>query len=141
MAIKDGDTVKVEYTGTLEDGSVFDSSAAHGEPLEFTVGSGKIIKGFDNAVMGMEVGDEKTVTFSPEEAYGERKISLVDTVSRDLIQSDMEIEVGKTFLVQTPHGQPLPAKIVDLTEDEVTFDLNHPLAGKALTFNIKVIEA
>lgn len=141
MVIKDGDTVKVDYTGTLEDGSVFDSSEGR-QPLEFTVGSGKIMKGFDDAVKGMEVGDETEITLAPEEAYGEHKTSLIDTVSRDLVQSnDMEMVIGKTFFVQTPHGQPMPAKVVDLTEDEVTFDLNHPLAGKALTFKIKVVEA
>lgn len=141
MTIKDGDTVKVDYTGILEDGSVFDSSEGR-QPLEFTVGSGQVIKGFDGAVMGLEVGDETEITIAPEDAYGEHKSSLVDTVSRDLVQSnDMEMEIGKTFFVQTPHGEPMPAKVVELTDDEVTFDLNHPLAGKTLTFKIKVVEA
>ncbi|WP_340818187.1 peptidylprolyl isomerase [Methanolobus sp. WCC4] len=141
MTIKDGDTVKVDYTGMLEDGSVFDSSEGR-QPLEFTVGSGQVIKGFDDAVMGLEVGDETEITIPPEEAYGEHKSSLVDTVSRDLVQSnDMVMEIGKTFFVQTPHGEPMPAKVIALTDDEVTFDLNHPLAGKTLTFKIKVVEA
>ncbi|WP_319507558.1 peptidylprolyl isomerase [uncultured Methanolobus sp.] len=141
MAIKDGDTIKVDYTGTLEDGSIFDSSEGR-QPLEFTVGSGQVIKGFDDAVKGMEVGGETEITLAPVDAYGEHKTSLVDTVSRDLVQSnDMVMEIGKTFFVQTPHGEPMPAKVVDLTDDEVTFDLNHPLAGKALTFKIKVVEA
>ena len=141
MAIKDGDTIKVDYKGTLEDGSIFDSSEER-QPLEFTVGSGRVIKGFDDAVKGMEVGEEAEITLAPEDAYGEHKTSLIDTVSRDLVQSnDMVMEIGKTFFVQTPHGEPIPAKVVGLTDDEVTFDLNHPLAGKALTFKIKIVEA
>ncbi|WMW22981.1 peptidylprolyl isomerase [Methanolobus mangrovi] len=141
MAIKDGDTIKIDYTGTLDDGSVFDTSENRGQPLEFTVGSGQVIKGFDDAVRDMEVSEEKEFRLEPAEAYGEYKDSLVDTVSRDLVQTTMEMEIGKIFLVQTPHGQQMPAKIIDLTDDEVTFDLNHPLAGKALTFRIKVVEA
>ncbi|MDY0387622.1 MAG: peptidylprolyl isomerase [Methanolobus sp.] len=141
MAIKNGDTIKIDYTGTLDDGSIFDSSANHGQALEFTVGSGKVIKGFDDAVRNMELDEEKEFRLEPAEAYGEYEEALVDTVSRDLVQTSMNMEVGKTFLVQTPVGQQIPAKIINLTDDEVTFDLNHPLAGKALTFKIKVIEA
>ncbi len=141
MAIKDGDTIKIHYIGTLDDGSVFDSSEAHGQPLVFTVGSGHVIKGFDEAVRGLEVDDEKEFRLEPTEAYGEYQDSLVDNVPRDLVQGDMEMQVGKIFIVQTPEGQQLPAKVVDLTEEEVTFDLNHPLAGKALNFKIKIIEA
>ncbi|MBP1908460.1 FKBP-type peptidyl-prolyl cis-trans isomerase [Methanolobus bombayensis] len=141
MAIKEGDTVKVEYVGLLDDGSVFDASETHGQPLEFTVGGGNVIKGFDDAVRGLEVGEEKEFRLEPEDAYGEYKDALIDTVSRDLVKSSMEMEVGKTFWVQAPHGQTIPAKIIDLTEDEVTFDLNHPLAGKALTFKIIIVEA
>ncbi len=140
MTIKDGDTIKIEYKGKLDDGSVFDSSESHGQPLEFTVGSGHVIKGFEEAVKGLEEGDEKEFKLEPAEAYGEYKDDLVDTVSRDLVQGDMEMEVGKTFIVQTPQGQQIPAKVIDLTDDEVTFDLNHPLAGKALTFDIKVVD-
>jgi len=141
LAIKNGDTIKIDYTGTLDDGSIFDSSANHGQALEFTVGSGKVIKGFDDAVRNMELDEEKEFRLEPAEAYGEYEEALVDTVSRDLVQTSMNMEVGKTFLVQTPVGQQIPAKIINLTDDEVTFDLNHPLAGKALTFKIKVIEA
>ena len=141
MAIKDGDTIKIDYTGTLDDGSVFDSSENHGQALEFTVGSGKVIKGFDDAVRNMELGEKKEFRLEPAEAYGEYKDALIDTVSRDFVQASMDMEIGKTFLVQTPNGQQMPAKIIDLTDDEVTFDLNHPLAGKALTFNIKIVEA
>nr|WP_321498285.1 peptidylprolyl isomerase [uncultured Methanolobus sp.] len=141
MAIKDGDTIQIEYVGLLDDGSVFDTSEIHGKPLEFTVGSGKVIKGFDKAVIGLEVGDEKEFRLEPSDAYGEHNGALVDTVSRDLVRSDMEIEIGKTFWVQAPNGQTMPAKIVGLTEEEVTFDLNHPLAGKSLTFKIIIVEA
>ncbi|TQD25889.1 peptidylprolyl isomerase [Methanolobus vulcani] len=140
MAIKEGDTVKIEYVGLLDDGSVFDASETHGQPLEFTVGEGNVIKGFDDAVRGLEAGDEKEFRIEAKDAYGEYNEALKDTVSRDLVSSDMELEIGKTFWVQSPHGQTIPAKIADLTEDEVTFDLNHPLAGKALTFKIIVAE-
>lgn len=141
MAIKDGDVVKIDYTGTLDDGFVFDSSKNHGQPLEFTVGSGKVIKGFDDAVRDMEVGEEKEFRLEPAEAYGEYTDALIDTVSRDVVQTSMDMEIGKIFLVQTPNGQQMPAKIIDLTDEKVTFDLNHPLAGKALTFKIKIVEA
>ncbi|MEZ5335273.1 MAG: peptidylprolyl isomerase [Methanolobus sp.] len=141
MAVKDGNTIKVEYTGTLDDGSLFDSSETHGQPLQFTVGAGNVLKGFDDAVRDMEIGEEKEFRLEPAEAYGEYHESLIDTVSRDLVQSNMmEMEIGKTFIVQAPSGQQMHAKIIELTDDDVTFDLNHPLAGKALTFKIKPIE-
>jgi peptidylprolyl isomerase len=89
----------------------------------------------------MEVGEEKELRLEPAQAYGEYSEARIDTVSRDLVQANMmEMEIGKIFVVQTPHGQQMHAKIIDLTDDEVTFDLNHPLAGKALTFRIKVVE-
>ena len=141
MVIKDGDTVKIDYVGLLDDGSVFDASETHGQPLEFIVGSGTVIKGFDDAVRGLEVGDEKEFRLEPSEAYGEYNEALVDKVARDLVKSDIDMEIGKIFWVQAPNGQQLPAKIVELTEDEVTLDLNHPLAGKALTFKIIIVEA
>ncbi|WP_406661745.1 peptidylprolyl isomerase [Methanolobus sp. ZRKC3] len=141
MAIKDGDTIKIHYTGTLDDGSVFDSSENHGEPLEFTVGSGQVIKGFDDAVRDMELGGEKEFRIEPAEAYGEYSDALSQSIPKEYIKADMEIELGMMLLVKSPDGQQMPAKIVGMTEDEVKLDMNHPLAGKALTFNIKVIEA
>lgn len=141
MAIKDGDTIKIDYTGTLDDGTVFDSSENHDEALEFTVGTGQVIKGFDDAVRDMEVGNEKEFRLEPAEAYGEYNDALTQLIPKEVIKADMEIELGMMLLVKSPDGQQMPAKIVGLTEDEVKLDMNHPLAGEALTFKIKVIEA
>ncbi|MDG6244293.1 MAG: peptidylprolyl isomerase [Methanolobus sp.] len=141
MPIKDGDTIKIDYTGTLDDGNVFDSSANHDQPLEFTVGAGQVIPGFEEAVRGMEAGEEKTFRIEPEEAYGEHNPALTQTVPRSLIQCDMELEEGMMLMVGTAEGQQMPARISEISDENVTLDMNHPLAGKALTFNIKVVEA
>lgn len=139
MAVGNGDKVKVEYKGTLDDGTVFDSSEAHGEPLEFEVGTGQIIPGFEEAIMGMEEGEEKEFRLEPSEAYGEHNPQLVKAVPRDKMPLDEEPETGMMLLTELPNGAKIPAVITDLTKEEVTIDLNHPLAGKTLTFEIKVI--
>jgi FKBP-type peptidyl-prolyl cis-trans isomerase 2 len=141
LAIKDGDTIKIDYTGTLDDGTVFDSSENHDEPLEFTVGTGQVIKGFDDAVRDMEVGGEKEFRIEPAEAYGEYNDALTQQIPKEIIKADMDVELGMMLLVKSPDGQQMPAKVVGVTEDEVKLDMNHPLAGQALTFTIKVIEA
>jgi FKBP-type peptidyl-prolyl cis-trans isomerase 2 len=139
MAVGNGDKVKVEYKGTLDDGTVFDSSEAHGEPLEFEVGTGQIIPGFEEAIMGMEEGDEKEFKLEPSEAYGEHNPQLVKAVPRDKMPLDEEPETGMMLLTELPNGAKIPAVITEVTKEEVTIDLNHPLAGKTLTFEIKVI--
>ncbi len=139
MSIKKGDKVKVEYTGKLEDGEVFDTSEGK-EPLEFEVGSGKIIKGFDDALIGMEKGQEKDINLKPEEAYGEPKGELVKKLPKDKLPKDQDPKPGMMLFMKTPDGKQFPAKIKDVGDKEVTIDLNHPLAGKALNFNIKVVE-
>ncbi|WP_177187924.1 FKBP-type peptidyl-prolyl cis-trans isomerase [Methanolobus profundi] len=141
MPIQDGDTIKIDYTGTLDDGSVFDSSENHDEPLEFTVGAGQVIPGFDEAVKGMEVGGEKTFRIEAAEAYGEADPALTQTVPRSMLQSESEICAGMMIMVGTADGQQMPARISELTDETITLDMNHPLAGKALTFSIKVVEA
>jgi FKBP-type peptidyl-prolyl cis-trans isomerase 2 len=141
LAIKDGDTIKIDYTGTLDDGTVFDSSEDHDEPLEFTVGTGQVIKGFDDAVRDMEVGGEKEFRIEPAEAYGEYNEALSQQIPKEIIKADIDVELGMMLLVKSPDGQQMPAKVVGVTEDEVKLDMNHPLAGQALTFKIKVIEA
>lgn len=141
MAIKDGDTIKISYTGTLDDGSVFDSSENHDAPLEFTVGSGQVIPGFDEAVRGMEVGEEKTFRIEPADAYGETNPEMTQTVPKSMLQCDTEITEGMMIMVGTADGQQMPARISEVTDETLTLDMNHPLAGKALTFSIKVIEA
>ncbi len=140
MAIKKGDKIKVDYTGTLDDGTVFDSSEKHGKPLEFEAGSGQLIKGFDDAVMGMEKGQEKTIKISPEEAYGEPRNDLVKKVPREQLPKDQEPKADMVLIVKLPNGHQIPAIIKDVSDNDVTVDLNHPLAGKTLNFRIKVVE-
>lgn len=142
MTVKKGDKVKVEYTGKLDDGSVFDSSkhGDHSHPLEFEVGSGMVIKGFDEAVIGMKEGEEKEFSVEPEEAYGERNPELIKKVPREHLPDDQEPEVGMNLMIETPEGQKFPSKIVEMDEENLTVDLNHPLAGKNLNFEIKVVD-
>jgi peptidylprolyl isomerase len=136
---KSGDTVKIHYTGTLDDGSEFDSSAGR-EPLEFSLGSGQVIAGFDNAVDGMTVGDSKTVTIPPDEAYGERHEQLVQEVPKMSLPDDMKPEVGMQLQSQGPDGQVMNLVIAEVAEESITVDANHALAGKALTFAIELVE-
>jgi peptidylprolyl isomerase len=136
---KTGDTVKIHYTGTLEDGTEFDSSAGR-EPLEFEMGSGQVIPGFDTAVDGMTIGDSKTVTISPGEAYGDRHDQLVQQVPKSALPDDMKPEVGMQLQSQSPEGQIMNLVVVEVEEESITVDANHPLAGKALTFAIELVE-
>jgi peptidylprolyl isomerase len=136
---KNGDTVKVHYTGKLNDGSVFDSSENR-EPLEFQLGSGQLIPGFEKAVNGMTVGDSTTVTIPANEAYGEVNEELILSVEKDRLPADIQPEVGMQLQVQQPNGQPVPVVISDVTDSIVKLDANHPLAGKDLTFHIEVVE-
>ena len=135
-----GDKVKVEYTGTFDDGTVFDASSNHGQPLEFEVGSGQVIKGFDDAVLGMKKGEEKKIVIPAAEAYGEVRSELHKKVPRQQLPQDQEPKVGMILALGMPNGQQFPARIIAVTKDEVTIDLNHPLAGKTLHFKIKVAE-
>ena len=139
MTIKKGNKIKVEYTGTFEDGEVFDSSEKHGQPLEFEVGSGQMIKGFDEAVIGMNKDEEKEITLTPENAYGENNPELKKKVPREQLPKDQEPQVGMILGVSLPNGQQFPAKIVEVDDKEITIDLNHPLAGKTLKFKIKIV--
>lgn len=135
---KSGDTVKIHYTGKLDDGSQFDSSAGR-EPLEFVVGSGQVIPGFDNAVEGMAVGDNKNVRIEAQDAYGERHEQLVQEVPRTALPSDMEPEVGMGLQSQTPDGQTMQLTVTEVAEESITVDANHPLAGQALSFDIELV--
>ncbi len=137
--VKKGNTVEVEYTGKFDDGTVFDASANHGQPLSFTLGSQEVIPGFEHAVEGMKVGEEKKVTISPEEGYGERNEQLVKNVPRQQLPAEPEPQVGMMLLVRTPEGQEFPTKITAVKEGMVTIDLNHPLAGKTLYFTLKLV--
>ena len=140
MVIKKGNKVKVEYTGTLKDGTVFDSSEKHQAPLEFEAGAGQVIKGFDQAIIGMEKGEEKDIVIPPEEAYGDHNPQLVQKVPMEKLPKDKELKPGMMLGVSMPNGMQIPAKITEVTKEEATIDLNHPLAGKELHFHIKIID-
>lgn len=139
MAIKKGDKIKVDYTGTLEDGTVFDSSEKHGQPLEFEVGSGQIIKGFDDGIIGMEEGEEKEIKIDSANAYGEHKPELIKKVPKEQLPKEQEPQVGMVLMLSTPDGKQFPARITEVGDADVSIDLNHPLAGKDLTFKVKII--
>lgn len=139
MPVVNGNKVKIEYKGTLDDGSVFDSSEAHGEPLGFEVGAEQVIPGFEQAVVGMEEGEEKTFKLEPCDAYGDHNPQLIKAVPRDKMPLDEEPEAGMMLITELPNGAKIPAVITEVTDEEVTIDLNHPLAGKSLTFEIKVV--
>lgn len=140
MAIKEGDTVKIDYTGKFEDGTEFDSSKNHGQPLEFKVGAKQVVPGFENAVIGMEKGEEKEFTLKPTEAYGEHQEEMIRPFPKEQFPKDQEPAVGMTIGVGLQNGHQIPAKIVKVDDKEVTLDMNHPLAGKTLIFNIKVVD-
>ncbi|MEM5581505.1 MULTISPECIES: peptidylprolyl isomerase [unclassified Roseibium] len=134
---KSGDTVRLHYKGTLDDGSVFDSSEGR-DPLEFTIGSGQIIPGLDEAIPGMKVGDEKTVRIEAENAYGAHNPDARQAVPRSNIPDNVPLEVGLQLQAQTDNGQMMTVVVAEIAEDEVVLDANHPLAGKALTFEIQL---
>ena len=137
--IENGTTVKVHYRGTLDDGTVFDSSEDR-DALSFTIGAGQVIGGFDAAVREMEVGTTKTVTIPCDQAYGVRNENLILTLGREQFPESVEPKVGLALKLTTPHG-PLVARITDLNEEGVTVDGNHPLAGQDLTFELTLVEA
>ncbi|MBF9038863.1 peptidylprolyl isomerase [Rhodobacterales bacterium LSUCC0246] len=136
---KAGDTVAIHYTGTLADSSQFDSSEGR-DPLRFTLGSGQIIAGLDAAITGMSQGEKKSVTIAAAEAYGDHRPDAVQAVPRAQIPAEIPLEVGGGLQVQTPDGQTIPVTVTSVTDEEVTLDANHPLAGKDLTFALELVE-
>lgn len=139
MAAKKGDAVAVHYTGRLDDGTVFDSSEGN-DPLAFTLGRGEVIEGFDQGVLGMEVGENKQIIIPAEQAYGEHNEGLVQTVARDQINLSVEPEVGMQIEMRTPDGTVIPLTISELSESAVTLDANHPLAGEQLHFDVRLVD-
>ncbi|MHA8049599.1 FKBP-type peptidyl-prolyl cis-trans isomerase [Aquirufa sp. ROCK-SH2] len=135
---KTGDKVAVHYTGKHTDGSIFDSSVGR-TPLEFQLGSGMVIKGFDDGVTGMSIGDKKTIVIPAAEAYGEHSPENTVTIERTQIPAHMEIEVGMSLNMHQDGGQVIEVLITDLTETHVTLDANHPLAGRDLTFELELV--
>ena len=136
---KTGDTVKIHYTGTLDDGTQFDSSAGR-DPLEFELGGGQVIPGFDSAVEGMAVGENKNVRIEPDQAYGERHEQLVQEVPRSALPDDLEPQVGMGLQSQSPDGQVMMLIVTEVGDENITVDANHPLAGHALNFDIELVE-
>jgi peptidylprolyl isomerase len=136
---KDGDTVQVDYTGKLADGTVFDSSIGR-EPLEFKLGAGQLIPGFEKAVLGMKVGETKTVTIPSDEAYGPCREGLIVEVARDNLPSGLTPEVGQQMQMPLPGGGVTIITVIKVTDTTVTLDANHPLCGKDLTFEIKLLK-
>ncbi len=136
---KVGDRVKVHYTGKLNDGQIFDSSLDR-NPTEFQIGGGKLIKGFESGVIDMEVGEKKTVKVSPDDGYGIRDETLVATIDRSQLPTDVNVSVGQALQIQQPNGQAIIVIITNVAEKTVTLDANHPLAGKTLIFDIELVE-
>jgi peptidylprolyl isomerase len=136
---KEGSTVKVHYTGKLEDGTVFDSSR-DSEPLEFTIGAGQIIPGFEHAVIGMDIGDSKSVTITPEDGYGPHRDEMVMSVKRDQLPPELEPQIGLQLQSRQRDGQIVVFTITEVNETSITVDANHPLAGKSLIFEIELLD-
>ncbi len=138
-AAKPGDAVKVHYTGRLDDGTVFDTSEGN-EPLAFVVGDGEVFPVFDEAIVGMRVGESKEVTIEVDQAYGERNDALSHTVDRDQINLGIDPEQGMSIEMHAPDGTIIPLLITAFTETTVTLDANHPLAGQQLRFAVQLVE-
>lgn len=136
--VDDGLFISVDYTGTLDSGEVFDSSEGR-EPLEVHMGAGRMIPGFERALMGMAVSEKKTFTLNPAEAYGERDENLTREFPRASLPAELDPQIGTLVGLTTPQGQQVPAKIVAVDAEKITIDLNHPLAGENLTFAIEVV--
>jgi peptidylprolyl isomerase len=137
--VKDGDTVKIHYTGKLDDGTLFDTSADD-DPLEFTIGKQEVIPGMEQALIGMEPGDEKTITIASNDAYGPYHEEMVVVVDRSEFPEDMELEVDQQLSVMLEDDQSVIVTITEINDDNVTLDANHPLAGEDLTFEIQLVE-
>lgn len=142
MAIEKGSKVKIEYEGSLDSGDVFDSSEKHGQALEFTVGEGKVIPGFESGVIGMEKGEEKTIKILPKDAYGEKRPELMQKVPKSQLPPEAaeKIKAGMLLGMQTPEGHQIPVQVLEVGDDDFTIDLNHPLAGQTLNFKVKVVD-
>lgn len=137
MSVKKGDKVKLHFNGKLKDGKVFATSEDK-EPLEFEAGAGQILPGIDEEVIGMEKEEEKKITLSPEKGFGQRREELVRKVGKDMFKGK-QIESGQRVYMRTQEGQTVPAQVMQIEEDTVTLDLNHPLAGRETEFMIKVV--
>lgn len=136
---KTGDNVLIHYTGKLDDGTVFDSSRDR-DPLQFAIGGGQVIPGFEAAVVGMAPGESKTETIDAEQAYGPHRTEMVMVVERNQIPDDIPLDVGQQLQLRGPQGQMVPVLVTELSDENVTLDANHPLAGEKLTFDIELVD-
>ena len=137
--VKHGDTVKIHYTGKLEDGTIFDTSAKR-DPLQFTIGAGQVISGFEEAVVGMNPSESKTVKVPADKAYGPHREEMVSVVDQNKIPKNLKLELGQQLQIPQEDGQKVIVAVTNISESSVTLDANHPLAGKDLTFDIQLIE-
>ncbi|MDO8622878.1 MAG: peptidylprolyl isomerase [archaeon] len=141
MTIVKGNKVKIEYEGSLDSGEVFDASSRHGQLLEFTIGEGKVIPGFENGVIGMNKGEEKTIKILPKDGYGEKNPEMIQKIPKEQLPEQIRsVKKGMVIGMQSPDGRQFPVLIADVSDTDITIDLNHPLAGKNLNFKIKVVE-
>ncbi|PKD17092.1 peptidylprolyl isomerase [Salegentibacter salinarum] len=138
--VKANDTVKVHYTGKLADGQVFDSSVERGEPIEFTMGQGQLIPGFEKGLIDMKVNEKKTINIPKEEAYGEPREELVQEVEKSQLPEEIKPEVGMGLVSKSPDGQEMNLVVKDVKDETIVVDGNHPLAGKDLVFDLEVVE-
>lgn len=138
-SVQSGHTIKVHYTGRFEDGMIFDSSMG-GNPLEFTLGKHEVIQGFEEAALGMGVGDTKTVSIGPKDAYGDYNENLVVDMPREYFPEEISPEVGMRLIIVDNNGEEMPVIVSDIQEESVRLDANHPLAGKTLIFDIELVE-
>jgi len=138
--VKEGDLVKVHYTGKLVNGEQFDSSVGRGEPLEFTVGAGQMIKGFDAAMPGMAIGEKKTINIAPEDGYGARSEEAIIEFPKENVPADMVLEPGMPLTLSNQAGQPVQVIVVEVKDDIIILDANHFLAGQELIFDIELVE-
>jgi FKBP-type peptidyl-prolyl cis-trans isomerase 2 len=136
--VKNGDTIQVHYKGTLTDGTLFDSSEG-GEPLEFKVGGGMVIPGFDKGVMGMAIGEKRTINIPCAEAYGQLNEEMKINMPRSEVPADMNPEIGMEMHLTDENGQVIPVLVIGLTDDTITLDANHPLAGEDLNFDLELV--
>lgn len=136
---KKGDTVTVHYTGKLEDGTIFDSSADR-DPIEFEIGANQVIRGFESAVIGMNPGEKKTTTIPADDAYGPRRDEMIVQVDRSELPDDLDPDVGDQLQLRQPDGQNVRVRVSNVSESKLTLDANHPLAGKELTFDIELVD-
>jgi peptidylprolyl isomerase len=136
--VENGRYISVDYTGTLGDGQVFDSSQGQ-QPLEVHMGAGQLIKGFEAQLMGMTLNEKKVFTLAPEDAYGPRNAELMQSIPRSEVPPEMDVQVGMIIGLISPQGHQIPARVVHLDDEKLIADLNHPLAGESLTFEIEVV--